>query len=231
MGSEGGLVLSSTSLSTWLDCHLQWFFRYVMYLDGEPSDAITIGIAVHEHAEAALKGQWASDSLSSDPEVLRLVTVWATDVAPLLGSPQLVEAPYRVVVNGITYQSTLDVVDAEGRVRDLKTTAKRPRSGRYRLAMIGHALGSRALTGNTETDVVLDYIVRTKSPYYWPESYGGPITEDDIDDFAAVLDAVATGIDREEYDATGLESPWACAMCPYRAVCGPRLRYEGIVDG
>lgn len=221
------LVLSSSSVSTWLDCELQWYFRYVMFLEGEPSEALTTGIDVHEHAAVLLDPDYrAEDGLSVDPAILELVDVYKTDVMPEIGKPLLVEEPYRLNVNGIDYQSILDVVDEEGRVRDLKTTNKRPRAGRYRISMIGHALGSRALTDEVETDVVLDYIVRTKTPYYWPESLGGPVSEDDIAEFGGTVVAVAEGIDKGEYAATGLDSPWACSMCPYRAECGPRQRYE-----
>lgn len=225
MEPEGGLVLSSTSVNTWLDCHLQWYFRYVLMYDSTPSEAISTGIAVHEHAEMLLKQNTLADG-SVDPEVIDLIELWKREVKPQLGITQFVEAPYRIEVNGIAYQSILDVVDEQGAVRDLKTTRRKPRPGRYQLAMIGHALGSRSLTGTIESDVVLDYLVRTRVPYYSREAKGGPVTDDEIDVFAGTLAAVADGIDREEYDATGLDSPWACAVCPYKSICGPRQRYE-----
>lgn len=219
------LVLSSSSVAIWLECHLAWWFRYVLQSDGDPGEQLEVGIAVHEHAESELKDD-REMVLSSDPAVLDLVDVWREHIRPELGVPRLVEAGYRLNVNGIPYQSILDVVDEGSIVRDLKTTAKRPPAGRYRISLIGHALGFRALTGEKEKGRALDYVVRAKTPYYWPETFEGPATMDEVAEFGATIENVAAGIDRGEFAATGLDSPWACATCPYRAECGPRIRYE-----
>jgi hypothetical protein len=217
------LILSSSSVSTWLDCHLQWYFRYVLQLDGNPSPELKLGIAVHEHVEELLEPGHGG-SLSIDPEVTDLVDVWVANVQPEL-EPTLVEEVYRLDVNGIGYQSILDYADGEIAC-DLKTTARRPPAGRYRVPMIGHALGYRALTGKKERGRRLDYIVKTKAPYHWPETIEGPATLDDVVEFGGTIEQVANGIAREDYAATGLDSPYACATCPYRDECGPRLRYE-----
>lgn len=231
-----GLVLSSSSVSAWLDCHLQWWFRYVLQAEGESSEALDTGIAVHAHIEEYLKSRTLAGR--DEPmvfidriDVVSLFVVWEREVRPLIGRPRFVEEQYRFNINGIDYQSTLDLVDEDGVVIDTKTTRSRPRPGRYRIPLIGHALGYRALTGEKERGRRLDYLVRTKTPYYWPEAIEGPATIDEIVEFGATVEAVAEGIAREDYAATGLDSPWACASCPYRNECGPRLRYEGEHSG
>lgn len=219
------LVLSSSSVSSWLDCHLQWYFRYVLQLDGTNSEPLEFGIAIHEHIEDALKPAGEGQA-SVDPAVLELYDVWTDNVSPILGTPRFVEEQYRFWINGIDYQSTLDIVDGYDIVIDTKSTKSRPRAGRYRIPLIGHAIGFRALTGEREKGRRLDYLVRTKTPYYWPEATDGPATPDEIAEFGATVEAVAEGVSREDYAATGLDSPWACATCPYRLECGPRIRWE-----
>ena len=112
-------------------------------------------------------------------------------------------------------------------LRDLKTTGSRPSAGKYRLAMTGYWLGSTDLGYEPEA-AQLDYIVRTKTPYYWPEAME-PVTDHDIAVLAQTLETVADGVSREDYRPTGLATR-ACLSCPYKAICGPYDRYQKEVN-
>jgi RecB family exonuclease len=147
-----------------------------------------------------------------------------------------VELPFEIEVNGIPYSGSIDRVDADNdpgdalnkvavMLRDTKITHQRPRKGKYRLNMIGYALGLEAETGLHPDMMVLDYIVRTKDPYYWPEYIDGP-SPLDVADFANTLQQVAEGIDAARYPADGLHTPMACATCPHTRDCGPYQRLQ-----
>lgn len=146
-----------------------------------------------------------------------------------------VELPFEIEVNGIPYSGTIDRVDTYANpddfdrpgvvVRDTKITHQRPRKGQYRLNMTGYHMGLEAETGLHGELIVLDYIVRTKEPYYWPEYMEAPNALD-IGEFAATLQRVAEGIDAARYPADGLHTPMACATCPHQRDCGPYQRMQ-----
>jgi hypothetical protein len=229
------VVYSASSVTAYENCHLQWWFTYVLQAEGEQSEAQRVGIKIHDFAERSLK-HLGTAYRSDDPEVVPLAKVWNEDILPTYRSPVLIEADFQLVVNGIPYSGIIDAVDEQDvpwgyalLLRDLKSTGKRPSPGRYRFAMTGYKLGAEDLLGRPIDGAQLDYIVRTKTPYYWPEAME-PITDVDVAIFAATLEAVANGVEREDYRPTGLGT-WTCNTCPHRATCGPYQRYQEVTDG
>lgn len=227
------LVLSSSSVQTYLNCHLQWWFEYMAAIPGTRNEAMEVGIATHTLVEEYLLAKLGPVPAFNPAE--RVGHVWKEadrllQVYPVsLIDPWLVEAQYQYEIGGILYQSILDVAEKDGVVRDLKTTSKRPsrRSDRYRISMTGHALGFRVLTDMIETNIVVDYVVRTKTAYHWPVELG-QLSDDDVDLFEATLQGVAEGIDKADFEPTGLESSWACAGCIHAAHCGPYQRFKEV---
>lgn len=234
------LVLSSTSLDTYLSCHLSWWFAYVVAKRGQSSEQLDVGIATHSVAEWLLLAKRDGTKGLPPPDIppyghvhdeaIRLGNLYERDVLPLI-EPTHIEAVYQFRMGGILYQSILDAADAHGVVRDLKTTGHRPSKDhrRYRISMIGHALGYEILTGHTADKMILDYLVRTKTAYYWPVDLG-PLTDDDADLFEATIVGVAADIADGDFEPTGLSSPWACAMCKFKTMCGPYQRYKEATD-
>jgi RecB family exonuclease len=146
-----------------------------------------------------------------------------------------IELPFEIEVNGIPYSGSIDRVDTYADpddydrpsvvLRDAKITHQRLRKGQYRLNMIGYHMGLEAETGLHAELMVLDYIVRTKEPYYWPEYMEAP-TALDIGEFAHTLATVAEGIAAARYPADGLHTPMACVTCPHQRDCGPYQRMQ-----
>lgn len=150
------------------------------------------------------------------------------DVFPLI-DPVMVEEPFQFEIDGTPYSGVIDAGD--GAVRDLKTTSSRPSSGdRYEIGMIGYALGYRQLTGHAEADRILDYIVRTLHPYYWPIRLG-PATSEDIDRFANVVGEVADGVAAARFRPTGLDKRSVCTSCPHQFRCEPYLNLQALQAG
>lgn len=139
----------------------------------------------------------------------------AKDIQPLM-----VEKEVQFDINGVAYSGYVDLVDDQRTIRDLKTTGRRPydQGRKYALAMTGYALGYRALTGDTESDVVLDYMVRTLKPYHLPVRAGGPVSEKSVNNFASIVAQVDAAVRSGNFLPTGLTNG-ACSWCGYKDIC------------
>lgn len=152
---------------------------------------------------------------------IKLVRLHRREVSPII-QPVWVEKAGQLTINGIPYSWTMDVVDDKDRVRDTKTKARAPRLEDYMLQMTGYALGFRQETGRTESDVVIDGLVRGKVPHYIP-LYGGQVSDQRISSFAATLGAVSNGIEAGDFIPNGLTNG-ACNWCGYADICKYRKR-------
>jgi RecB family exonuclease len=118
----------------------------------------------------------------------------------------------------IPWTGSVDLVDSYGRVRDTKTTSRKPHGADYKLNMTGYALGYRHFTGQIEDEIILDYLVATKKPYYYPVKSGGPVPGEDLRAFSATAETVIKGITAGSFPPNGVQSN-ACSWCGYRSRC------------
>ena len=228
--SERPVVFSASSVNAFQTCHLQWWLTYVAGETGVQSEPQRVGIKLHDFAERSLRNL-GTHYTTDDPEIVDLAKVWNRDILPTYRWPLLIEASFQLEINDIPYSGILDAVDEQDVprgsaliLRDLKSTGSRPSAGKYRFAMTGYMLGAEDLLQRKIDAAQLDWIVRTKHPYYWPEALD-PIDDDDINVFAATLETVANGVAQGDYEPTGLGT-WACKTCSHRAICGPYQRLE-----
>ena len=251
------VVYSASSVTSYQNCHLQWYFTYIALERGTETEPQRVGIQVHEYIERKLRalgdGVQPRDT-SNRPEIKALLRIVDNDIVPTYRKPLLIEAAFQLEVNDIPFSGVLDALDehryeppgevdwdSEGRsllspfdepfdirvLRDTKTTGSRPARGKFKFAMTGYWLGAIDL-GYEPVAAQLDWIVRTKHPYYWPEVMD-PVTEDDVNQFARTLELVANGVERGDYQPTGLGT-WACKACPHAAICGPYQRFKEVND-
>lgn len=239
------VVWSASSINSYNTCHLAWYLGYVLMEPGQRSEAMEVGIEVHDYAERALRhfGMVPTEELHTDDPLVKIKGIFRIDILPTYRDPVLIEAPFQIEVDGIPFSGVIDSVDRHDPwgempppmprrnvpyaniLRDLKTTGSRPAAGKYRLNMIGYWLGATDL-GFPPDAMQLDYIVRTKAPYYWPEVMD-PVTDEDVDWFAGTLQSVSDSVGREDYEPTALGSR-SCSSCTHRAICGPLARYKEI---
>lgn len=156
-------------------------------------------------------------SLVKDAAV-KEVTFWHKEVAPTI-EPAMVEQPISFTINGIPWTGTVDLIDADRRVRDWKFTSKTPSGAEaYILNMVGYAIGYRTLTGEVESQIVLDHIVGLKTPKYVPIRSDGPVSDASLVAFADIVDTAQRSIQAGIFPANGLKSG-ACSWCGYRDIC------------
>lgn len=255
--ADGGLILSASSVATFLRCGKQWEFAYVWKERRPPTVKQALGIAAHEAYDHDLVAKLATgdnlpedlvldvfstsydkqalefESPDEDPgkakdQQVRVVRKYHTELAPLI-EPVMVEESFVITVNGLDYSGTLDLasihwIDQERsqvKVRDWKNTAAKPSDGgNYTMGMVGYALGYRALTGDVEDAVQIDYLVRYKKqkPGYFPISSGGPVSRAAIESFAQTLREVHDAIMAGRFVPNGLQNN-ACSWCGYRDIC------------
>lgn len=157
-------------------------------------------------------------------EGYKLTELHHSEVSPLI-QPMWVEQPVQFDLNSVTYSGQIDIVDEMFRVRDTKTTGSRPRPESYLFGMTGYAIATRqALGGLPETDVVLDYLVSTKNPYYLPVSAGGPVSDDQILRFANTVESVADAIRAGRFVPNGIQARGVCDWCGFNEMCGYVLK-------
>jgi hypothetical protein len=236
------LVLSSSSVNTFMRCPRQWYHAYVERRRRPPKLVMVRGIAGHTAIEEDLqdvvdgRGHQAEEEVvqtfvdefergSRDTEAplkeraetkdggVRAVKHWVHHVAPKV-DPVLVEQNGQFVINDVLYDWTADLLDGDGKVRDWKFAGRKPDSGsEYTLNMVGYAIGLRQVTGEIESGRQLDYMVCTKRPYHEPIT-SGPVTDDEIDSFGEIVADVHDQIQAGFFPPHGLKS-YACSWCGY----------------
>jgi hypothetical protein len=239
------LVLSGSSLSTYLRCGMQWEFAYVKRIRRPPRVRMVIGMATHFAIETNYRQKIETGqdmpiddvcdafSDSYDLEIMNvedededigeakdqgitLTEIYQEQVAPTVW-PVLVEQQIQASINEIPYSGFLDVTDHNNRIRDTKTSGKRPVEDAYKLSMTGYAVLFRHHTETTESGISLDYLIRTKKPYYLPIE-GGTVDDGEINRFAHVLQGVAEGIEAGSFAPNGLVNG-SCGWCGYADIC------------
>jgi CRISPR/Cas system-associated exonuclease Cas4 (RecB family) len=243
------IVLSGSSLGTFLRCGHQWYLAYVVQLKMPPNVRMVLGTAAHSAIEHNMAQKVTSKTDVSAEEMadvfadnfdhlvkeaedtedpgeakddgIKLVKLHRREVSPRI-QPVWVEEAGQLTINDIPYSWTIDIADASGNIRDTKTTRYRPQLDKYMLQMTGYALGFRQRTGLTESDVVIDALVRTKVPYYAP-LYGGTVNDRRTEAFVQTLESTHQAINAGTFVPNGL-SNGACNYCGYADICKYRKR-------
>lgn len=227
------LILSASSIQTWLDCGYKYLLGSVYRLPGRPSMASAIGTAVHAGVEAIHKGhERPNDALVAafGHELDQMTTMdespatgladaglmldtYRREVAPRF-HPTLVEAPFLISVDGINVSGQIDAADQD--VHDTKTRAgktingKRPsafKAERHRFQLSLYGIAYRFLRGVYPARLVIDSLTRrgTYTEYVIDPAYG------EVPD---ILGLASSGIMAEDFRPTG-PANGSCLYCPY----------------
>lgn len=227
------LILSASSIRTYLTCGHRYYLSNVLRLPEPGSIAALIGTAVHAGAEAwhkrlplrpgeatkrsfaaglgsvpTAEAEGAPDAL---PEALRAWETYQRHILPLLGEPVLVEADFGLRIDGTLVTGRIDFADQD--VHDTKTaeTPSKVKPEYHRLQLSIYRHGYRALTGRWPGRLLLDIVGRNGR---WKQME----VEPDDREMADAVGLTAHGILEGRFDPSGASSG-ACRWCPYLEVC------------
>jgi CRISPR/Cas system-associated exonuclease Cas4 (RecB family) len=185
-----GCILSPSQANTYLTCSAKWWFKYGLGLPDPKGGSFVRGLAVHKVIETWYKlsmagaapdiedmsepydDAWdalsAEASFSADDDIdelkrqgAQLLRRYLEDVAPHI-HPAALETRVAGEIGGVKVQGYIDILDVDGRVIDVKTSAKSPSgvdpSYAFQLATY------RQLCPGANGKVRLDTLVATKTP-------------------------------------------------------------------
>lgn len=230
MSEPSELVLSASSLKTWLNCGRRYWYEQVLRLPSAPTMEMTIGTATHAGVEAHHNGQDALEATESafgreyegmdhtggdDPaaglhDATAMLALYRENIAPTF-HPTIVERDFLVRLNGVLVSGRIDAADDD--VHDTKTTAtlSRFRPERHRLQMTLYRHGFRTITGRWPGRLLLDVIARNLR---WKTVE----VEHDDGELADVLALASRGILGGVYDPTGALNG-SCSRCSFWRIC------------
>jgi len=231
------LVLSTSSISSYLSCHRKYLFSSVYRISGGQSIAAALGSAVHAGAEAfwksplrpqkAMRAVWESqlalvplpyeeppEGALADAE--RMLGTYIGQVAPTF-TPTLIEEPFLITVDGVALSGVIDAADPTTKedLHDLKTVSMISKFDplSYTLQLSLYSLGYRALTGHKPRRLLLDVLPRRGKVTYRQVE-----VQPEIGELLDVIGVVHDGIMAEDYSPTGATGN-ACKWCSYKAIC------------
>jgi CRISPR/Cas system-associated exonuclease Cas4 (RecB family) len=191
-------VLSPTQVRTFLNCSARWWFKYGLGEPEPKNSALALGSAVHRALEvnfrekittkedldtlgvvALFRSEWQDQAEQTefrdneDPAGLgklgeQLVSKYMDEAAPWI-QPAAVEMGVAGEIGGVPVRGFVDLLDEEGRVVDLKTSARKPSgiSPDYAFQLATY----RQITPGACGEARLDTLVKTKTVQLIQQSY------------------------------------------------------------
>jgi hypothetical protein len=181
-------VLSPFQLRCFMDCQARWWFKYDLRYPDPPTGKFALGRAVHialaqnfeqkietyedlplPGVAALFRQAWALEREQTefrddeDPAELalcgeNLVRKYIDELAPTIEPPMHVEGK----IASVLVQGWIDLLDVNGRIIDIKTSARKPRAiapeQRFQIATYAQ------LTPGATGDARIDTLVKTKAP-------------------------------------------------------------------
>jgi putative RecB family exonuclease len=214
--------LSPSSVRCFMDCSARWWFQYGLRLESPPNSNLSIGIAVHaglaenfrekvtsfrdlpiEGVVALYRESWLQQLGETcfrddeDPKHLEavgagLVRRYMSEVAPKI-QPIAVEDWLEGIIGGVRVRARLDLIEAGGQLREIKTAGSRPSkiNAMHRFQTATY----RRLKEGASGLVQLDTLVKNKTPIAVAQSW--TVDQADIDAteklYPLVQDAARSG--------------------------------------
>ena len=215
-------VLSPSQVRTFLDCQARWWFKYGLQLPDRKTSSLAFGLAIHRALEVNFReklethedldtagvvmifrdawmeqaGQTEFSADESQQEIRRagerLVAKYMDEVAPKI-DPAAVEVDVQGEIGGVSVRGRVDLLDAEGRLIDIKTASRRPSwvSPDYAFQLATY----RQITPGANGEARIDCLVKTNTPQIVQQSY--TVGEADLQAtrvlFPLVREAMASG--------------------------------------
>ncbi|MCW5978459.1 MAG: PD-(D/E)XK nuclease family protein [Bryobacteraceae bacterium] len=251
--SELGQVLSPTQARTFLDCSAKWWFRYGLHLPEPKTSSLSLGSALHRALEvnsreklatgedletsgvvALFRDAWLDQVPETefrgdeDPKALgrigeELVRKYMDEAAPLV-QPAAVELEVAGEIGGVQVCGRVDLLDAEGRIVDVKTAARKPNgvSPAYAFQLATY----RQITPGASGEARLDTLVKTKTIQLVSHSY--TVSEGDLRSTVVLFPLVQEGMRSGLYYPNRNSFTCSRRNCAFWAKC--EAEYGGAVE-
>jgi CRISPR/Cas system-associated exonuclease Cas4 (RecB family) len=248
-----GTSLSPTQVRSFLDCSARWWFKYGLRLREPKNGNLALGIAVHQALEANFREKldtkedlpiagvtavfrqaWAVISTETefrddeDPREIAqvgeiLVAKYMEEAAPSI-EPAAVELDVNGEIGGVKVLGKVDLIDTDGRVVDVKTSARRP-SGiapdyAFQLATY------RQLAPGANGEARLNTLVKTKTVQLIQQSY--TVSEADLKSTQVLYPLVQEGIRNGLYFPNRQSTLCSRRNCAFWRQC--ERDFGGIVE-
>lgn len=231
-----------SSLQAFLKCGKLYEFRYIMGLRTPPKAALTVGRAVDEavnlnmtrkvqtgeyapveevldftadtFAREAADTEWGEDKPDEQKDMaIRLSKLHAEAVAPTI-EPATVQEEFTLETDaGYDIGGTLDMTDAQGRIRDTKTMKRGPTTHEVNRAFqpAVYDFAYQALRGKPSTGFVFDILVKpTKTIDVESRTVEGKVTPLDHEWIFNAIDSVHRSIQAGAFPPAP-EGSWYCS--------------------
>jgi CRISPR/Cas system-associated exonuclease Cas4 (RecB family) len=202
------MILSSSSLGTYLSCSYRWRLEYILRVPPQPTEEMQTGIFVHEAIEKIINGE---DATGPEP----FVSAFRSHILPTLPEPRMAEWPFTIRINGVDVSGVIDCI-AGTEVHDFKTTnGGRFRATSYRLQLSIYAMAYRAHFGMEPSALVIDRLdVSGRTSRH--------VVKPSYEEVVDVLEIVRDGVQNGHFEPTGRLNG-ACHWCSVRSACEYRL--------
>jgi RecB family exonuclease len=246
-----GEVLSPSQASTFLGCSAKYRFKYLLGLPDPAAGGAVRGRAVHKAVEHYLRAKIAGLTLEPEAVTDEWDEIWDAacegaeftakeDVEALKASgaalagkylreagptiqPLAVEVPVAGEIAGVRVRGIVDILDADGRVIDIKTTSRKPSkvSGDHAFQL---ATYTTLLADSVSGAARIDSLVSTKDPQlvqieHTPGASGRKLVETM---YPLVAEGISNGLFLPNRAST------LCGYCAYRNAC--EAEYGGTVE-
>jgi RecB family exonuclease len=198
-------ILSPSQITTHGNCSYQWFCRSVLKLPEPKTGSLALGSAVDDAINANMRlkietqkdlpvedvliefnAAWENLQPATeyrddeDPSALKkqgqgLIELFMEKVSPEI-DPIAVQLPVSGVIGGVAVRGIVDLIDASGKIRDIKTGARKSKS--MTSSQLIQLTSYAALSPVPCTGVAVDLLVKTKTPQYVP--LAEPLRADDM---------------------------------------------------
>ncbi len=241
-GGEGepAVVLSYSSISTYLDCPRQYWYRYVQRLPAAQSAEAVQGVIIHETLRRAAEARRDGATVTADMLSALHGTVWSETAFPdprraptfrrngaaqleayrqsggLETQPEYVEHAFSIAVDGWMLNGVIDRIDRfdeSWRIIDYKTGRQLAR-GRRELQVALYALGAESALKLDPVELDVVYLASGESVRV---DQTGALRAEAVRQGATVAEGVRSG----RFDAR--PDRRRCRLCPYRLVCADAL--------
>jgi hypothetical protein len=237
-------VLSPSQLRCFMDCQVRWRFKYDLRYSDPPTGKFALGKAVHaalahnfeqkteSYEDLPIAGvivlfreAWAMEREQTefrddeDPGELaacgeNLVAKYLDEVAPTI-EPAAVELHVEGDIAGVRVHGWVDLMDVNGRILDIKTSARKPSSiaSEHRFQIATYA----QLTPGANGDARIDTLVKTKTPGLVTQNF--TITDQDLLATRALYPLAQTVMRSELYMPNRLSMNCSRRKCSFWRDC------------